>query len=202
MRCGVEALLQDAGRTAHEIDHVIIAGAFGSYIDVSSAMTIGMLPNLPLERFRQVGNAAGTGARLASSPARSGPRHRRLGDRYAMLNWPGCPTSSSSLPVRCTWETRSQRRRGRAEQEAEGLRNRKGETEHGDESIEHQEASADRRRAADGADWRAHQPQRKKKLAAALQAGNMELVRLEAISQVQAGADILDINVGLAGWTR
>lgn len=65
MRCGVEALLQDAGREAHEIDNVIIAGAFGSYIDVSSAVTIGMLPELPLRRFRQVGNAAGTGARLA-----------------------------------------------------------------------------------------------------------------------------------------
>jgi uncharacterized 2Fe-2S/4Fe-4S cluster protein (DUF4445 family) len=65
MRSGIQALLQDAGREAEEINHVIIAGAFGSYIDVSSAITIGMLPNLPLDRFRQVGNAAGTGARLA-----------------------------------------------------------------------------------------------------------------------------------------
>jgi len=44
---------------------VVIAGAFGSYIDISSAITIGMLPSLPLDRFRQVGNAAGMGARLA-----------------------------------------------------------------------------------------------------------------------------------------
>ena len=65
MRTGIEALLQNAGREAQEIDHVIIAGAFGSYIDVASAITIGMLPDLPLERFQQVGNAAGTGARLA-----------------------------------------------------------------------------------------------------------------------------------------
>jgi uncharacterized 2Fe-2S/4Fe-4S cluster protein (DUF4445 family) len=65
VRTGIEALLQDAGREAEEIDSVIIAGAFGSYIDVSSAITIGMLPNLPLDRFCQVGNAAGTGARLA-----------------------------------------------------------------------------------------------------------------------------------------
>ncbi len=65
MRCGIEALLQDAGRKADEISSVIIAGAFGSYIDVSSAITIGMLPDLPLDRLHQVGNAAGTGARLA-----------------------------------------------------------------------------------------------------------------------------------------
>jgi len=42
-------------------------------------------------------------------------------------------------------------------------------------------------------------PTGKKKLAAALQAGNMELVRREAITQVQAGADILDVNVGASG---
>nr|MBC7245624.1 DUF4445 domain-containing protein [Chloroflexota bacterium] len=65
IRTGIEALLQDAGRRTEEIERVVIAGAFGSYIDVSSAVAIGMLPALPLERFVQVGNAAGTGARLA-----------------------------------------------------------------------------------------------------------------------------------------
>ena len=42
-------------------------------------------------------------------------------------------------------------------------------------------------------------PTGKKKLAAALRTGNMELVRREAITQVQAGADILDVNVGVSG---
>ena len=42
-------------------------------------------------------------------------------------------------------------------------------------------------------------PTGKKKLAAALQAGDLELVRKEALAQVQAGADILDVNVGAAG---
>lgn len=65
IRTGIEALLQAVGRRAEEIERVIIAGAFGSYIDISSAVVIGMLPALPLERFVQVGNAAGAGARLA-----------------------------------------------------------------------------------------------------------------------------------------
>ncbi|MBI2860709.1 MAG: DUF4445 domain-containing protein [Chloroflexi bacterium] len=65
VRAGVQVLLEAAGRSEEEIDRVIIAGAFGTYIDVSSALTIGMFPPLPLERFRQVGNAAGMGARLA-----------------------------------------------------------------------------------------------------------------------------------------
>jgi uncharacterized 2Fe-2S/4Fe-4S cluster protein (DUF4445 family) len=65
MRTGIDALLEAHGLSADEIDQVIIAGAFGTYIDVASAMAIGMLPRLPLDRVRQVGNAAGMGAKLA-----------------------------------------------------------------------------------------------------------------------------------------
>lgn len=65
IRLGIQALLEDAGIAEKDIDKVIIAGAFGTFIDVESAVTIGMLPPLPLKRFEQVGNAAGTGARLA-----------------------------------------------------------------------------------------------------------------------------------------
>jgi uncharacterized 2Fe-2S/4Fe-4S cluster protein (DUF4445 family) len=65
IRVGIDALVEAAGLTGDEIAEVVIAGAFGTFIDVESAITIGMLPALPLERFRQVGNAAGTGARLA-----------------------------------------------------------------------------------------------------------------------------------------
>jgi len=65
IRTGINVLLEVNGLIADEIDQVIIAGAFGTYIDVSSAITIGMLPRLPLNRFRQVGNAAGVGAKLA-----------------------------------------------------------------------------------------------------------------------------------------
>jgi len=65
VRTGIQVLLQANGCSDDDLRQVIIAGAFGTYIDVSSAITIGMLPSLPLERFRQVGNAAGTGARLA-----------------------------------------------------------------------------------------------------------------------------------------
>jgi uncharacterized 2Fe-2S/4Fe-4S cluster protein (DUF4445 family) len=65
IRTGIQALLEANGYGEEKIGRVIIAGAFGTYIDVASAIAIGMLPSLPLERFQQVGNAAGTGARLA-----------------------------------------------------------------------------------------------------------------------------------------
>lgn len=63
IRAGIEILLLDAGLTAQDIDHFLVAGAFGTYLYLPSAIRIGMFPNLPHERFQQVGNAAGIGAR-------------------------------------------------------------------------------------------------------------------------------------------
>jgi uncharacterized 2Fe-2S/4Fe-4S cluster protein (DUF4445 family) len=72
IRTGIEILLKEGGKTSQEIDSFVIAGAFGTYLDVESAKTIGMFPDLPIARFHQVGNAAGTGARemLVSKRAR------------------------------------------------------------------------------------------------------------------------------------
>jgi len=65
IRAGIRVLLEQAGVQEEQIDQVIIAGAFGNYIDLASAVAIDMLPNLPLDRFAQIGNAAGIGAKLA-----------------------------------------------------------------------------------------------------------------------------------------
>jgi uncharacterized 2Fe-2S/4Fe-4S cluster protein (DUF4445 family) len=44
---------------------ILLYSPFGTYIDVASAVTLGMFPMIPLNRFKQIGNAAGTGARMA-----------------------------------------------------------------------------------------------------------------------------------------
>jgi len=62
IRAGQEALLRCANLAAADIDEVIVAGAFGTYIDVQNAIKIGLFPELPSHRFKQVGNAAGMGA--------------------------------------------------------------------------------------------------------------------------------------------
>lgn len=62
---GMSILLDKAKVSWKELDQIIIAGAFGSYIDVPAAITIALLPPLPTDRFIQVGNAAGVGAKLA-----------------------------------------------------------------------------------------------------------------------------------------
>lgn len=63
IRAGVNILLHEGGIRAEDLDAFIIAGAFGTYIDVANAVKIGMFPSLPVEKFQQVGNAAGSGAR-------------------------------------------------------------------------------------------------------------------------------------------
>ena len=64
IRAGIEILLQEAGLKAQQVDRWVIAGAFGTYLDVGSAQRVGMFPaGAPPERFQQVGNAAGVGAK-------------------------------------------------------------------------------------------------------------------------------------------
>ena len=61
---GTSALMAAAGITRADIGQVIIAGAFGTHLNLKSAIAIGLLPDLPETCFCQVGNAAGTGARM------------------------------------------------------------------------------------------------------------------------------------------
>ena len=63
IRAAVEILLQEAGLRASDLDSFIVAGAFGTYLDLRSAIRTGMFPDLPPERYHQVGNAAGVGAK-------------------------------------------------------------------------------------------------------------------------------------------
>ncbi len=63
IRAGIKLLTERAGIDELSIERVIVAGAFGSYIDIASAIALGMFPPLPVERFHQVGNAAGIGAK-------------------------------------------------------------------------------------------------------------------------------------------
>jgi uncharacterized 2Fe-2S/4Fe-4S cluster protein (DUF4445 family) len=64
IRAGIDLLLEHAGLEYEQLDRIVVAGAFGNYINIESACAIGMLPPLPLEVFEQVGNAAGIGAKL------------------------------------------------------------------------------------------------------------------------------------------
>ena len=63
LHAGIRLLIDRMG--IKKIDRIGLAGAFGSHIDVKYAMVLGLIPDCDLEHVGSVGNAAGTGARIA-----------------------------------------------------------------------------------------------------------------------------------------
>jgi uncharacterized 2Fe-2S/4Fe-4S cluster protein (DUF4445 family) len=60
---GAKLMMQKMGVT--KLDRVELAGAFGSHIDREASLTLGMFPDVPIDKVVVVGNAAGDGARMA-----------------------------------------------------------------------------------------------------------------------------------------
>ncbi|RLG10375.1 ferredoxin [Candidatus Pacearchaeota archaeon] len=65
MFAGYQILLESIGLTFEDIERIYLAGTFGNYIDLEEAITIGLLPDLPRERFFFLGNTSLEGAKLA-----------------------------------------------------------------------------------------------------------------------------------------
>ena len=61
---GVRMLQRVADVPAADVAELLLAGGFGNYISIASALRIGLVPPLPAERIRYVGNAASLGAQL------------------------------------------------------------------------------------------------------------------------------------------
>ncbi len=62
---GIQILKEVLGTEDDEISQILLTGAFGNYIRKESAKAIGLLPDIPLERIKSIGNAAGVGAKMA-----------------------------------------------------------------------------------------------------------------------------------------
>jgi uncharacterized 2Fe-2S/4Fe-4S cluster protein (DUF4445 family) len=84
----LETLAGNMGMQLDEISAFLVAGTFGSFIDPRSAITLGMLPDLPLARFVPIGNTSLEGAAmvLLSSPALSEVDPIRDAVTYIELN--------------------------------------------------------------------------------------------------------------------
>ncbi len=63
---GIEVLLARQGIGTTDLTRVCLAGGFGNYIDPKSAMVIGMLPELPTDKLRSLGNTSLAGASMAA----------------------------------------------------------------------------------------------------------------------------------------
>jgi uncharacterized 2Fe-2S/4Fe-4S cluster protein (DUF4445 family) len=82
---GVQVLLDSVGLSPAQLDRVMVAGAFGNYLDSDNAVTIGLLPDLPRERIRFVGNTSVAGARMTLVSRRARRHAAEIASRMANL---------------------------------------------------------------------------------------------------------------------
>ena len=67
MYAGCQTLVNSVGMTCRaDLEQVIIAGAFGSHLNIEKGITIGLFPDIPRDRFTFIGNGSLLGARLTS----------------------------------------------------------------------------------------------------------------------------------------
>jgi uncharacterized 2Fe-2S/4Fe-4S cluster protein (DUF4445 family) len=62
---GIEVAMDHLGLSAEDLDEVLLAGSFGTYISPANARVLGLVPPVPVERIRAVGNTASEGAKMA-----------------------------------------------------------------------------------------------------------------------------------------
>ena len=62
---GIEAAMRERGLSAGDLDEVLLAGSFGTYIDPLGARVLGLVPPVAVEKIRAVGNTASEGAKMA-----------------------------------------------------------------------------------------------------------------------------------------
>jgi uncharacterized 2Fe-2S/4Fe-4S cluster protein (DUF4445 family) len=62
---GIEAAMRERGLVADDLDEVLLAGSFGTYIDPLGARVLGLVPPVAIEKIRAVGNTASEGAKMA-----------------------------------------------------------------------------------------------------------------------------------------
>ncbi len=87
MYSGATILMEDRGIKQGDLESILLAGAFGNYISPKSAMGLGIFPEVPLSRVKQIGNAAGSGAKIALLDETSREEARKIarGIRFVEL---------------------------------------------------------------------------------------------------------------------
>ncbi len=91
VRAGIEILMTELGLEPQDVRKVFLAGAFGNYIQPESALGIGLLPHFPNAALIPVGNAAGSGARLALLSRRERTLASKLLEHVEYLELSGRP---------------------------------------------------------------------------------------------------------------
>ncbi len=80
MFAGYLTLLDNVGLRLQDLEQVILAGAFGQFINIENAIAIGLLPDLPREQYHFVGNGSLQGATLLAFSRELLEEERRVAD--------------------------------------------------------------------------------------------------------------------------
>jgi len=86
---GIHLLLELLGLEAKDLDEIQLAGAFGSYINPESAVQIGMVPSIPVEKIVAIGNAASQGAKMSLVSSEVRKRARELANIVEYIEFSG-----------------------------------------------------------------------------------------------------------------
>ena len=88
---GIELMAEKLGIQTEEIDQVLLAGAFGSFLNADSACDIGLLPACLCGRISVIGNAAGSGAKMLACDRKELAYTDRLLERIEFLELASLP---------------------------------------------------------------------------------------------------------------
>ena len=91
IRAGIELMAKHLAVEIGAIENVLLAGAFGNYLDPASACRIGMIPPVLLEKIQPIGNAAGEGAKLCSLSGEEFAYAARLAQETGFLELAALP---------------------------------------------------------------------------------------------------------------
>lgn len=86
IRSGIRLMLREFRLSPDDLDRVLVAGAFGSSLDIANAVAIGLLPDVPKDRIAFVGNASLAGARLLLLARRSRAEAEALAGRISHVS--------------------------------------------------------------------------------------------------------------------
>ncbi|HET7419811.1 MAG TPA: ASKHA domain-containing protein [Candidatus Dormibacteraeota bacterium] len=94
---GIKVLMDILGVSAQDLDEVLLAGSFGSYLNPESAKVIGLVPPIDVDRIIAVGNSAGEGAKIALLSYRERQVAFELPSRIEYVELSGRPDFNDSF---------------------------------------------------------------------------------------------------------
>lgn len=97
----IETLLQAVDMTPEDIDRILVAGGIGSGLSIENAVSIGMLPDVPREKFRCIGNTSLLGAYAMTRSREAYRQCCRVAEGITYLELSTCPGYMDSFLAAC-----------------------------------------------------------------------------------------------------